>query len=181
VEVASLALLVVVLLAKPPGTMGKALLFLLPVAFGLHVTEEFIWPGGFIAWDNIYRPQYTDSAGSYYVRVNAIPAVSLFLLGLLALSKPAEYIGSVVPTWLTIAAFMSWNALFHLRGAIRTRRYSPGMMTGLTLLLPLTIAGFVHFLHAGLPPWIAAVSGAMAFTLQPVLNLIKRIGLKMAA
>jgi len=182
VEAASLAMLLIVLWRRiVPDTAGAALLLFLPIAFGLHVTEEFIWPGGFIAWDNILRPQFTETAGSFYVKVNAIPAVGSLLLALGTLSTPGGNNWSAVLTWLTIATFMSWNAVFHLRGAIRTKLYSPGMVTGLALFVPLTLTSYVHFVHAGLPPLLALVSAAIAFAIQPILNLIKRGGAKEAA
>ena len=182
VEAASLAMLLIVLWRRiVPDTAGAALLLLLPIVFGLHVTEEFIWPGGFIAWDNVLRPQFTETAGSFYVKVNAIPAVGSFLLALGALSTPGGNNWSALLPWLLIATFMSWNAVFHLRGAIRTKLYSPGVVTGLALFPPLTLASYVHFVRAGLPLWLALVSAAVAFAIQPILDLIKRGGAKQAA
>jgi hypothetical protein len=175
IETVSLALMFFVLLRHvSPDTTGIVILLLLPIAFGMHVTEEFICPGGFIAWDNIFRPQFIDTAGSFYVKVNALPAMAALLIVVAGLISGERYIGLVVPTWLTIVTFMSWNAVFHLRGAIRTQSYSPGMVTGLALFFPLTVVGFVYFLYAGLPPLIAVVSGALAFLVQPILNLAKK-------
>jgi len=181
IAAASLVMVFVVLHENRQGASGIALLFLLPAVFSLHVTEEFIWPGGFISWDNIFRPQYAGTAGSFYVRINAIPAVGFFLGALLAMSNPTRFLGSFVPTWLTMSTFMCWNAIFHLRGALRTHRYSPGMVTGLALFFPLTLVAFICFLRAGLPPVAAVLSGAAAFAVQPILNLAKGFGQKKAA
>ena len=48
--------------------------------------------------------------------------------------------------WLTVAALLFSNALFHLRGAIRTKRYSPGLATGLLLYVPLGLLGYGYFI-----------------------------------
>ncbi len=53
-ELASLTLLLVLINQKVmPDKAGVLLVFLLPITFGLHVTEEFVFPGGFIRWDNL--------------------------------------------------------------------------------------------------------------------------------
>jgi hypothetical protein len=53
-----------------------------------------------------------------------------------------------VAAWLTLAALLFGNAVFHLVGTVRTRRYSPGLVTGLLLYVPMAIVGFGHFLRA---------------------------------
>lgn len=181
-ELASLALLALLLWQKTvPDTMGILLLLLLPIAFGLHVTEEFIFPGGFIAWDNVFRPQFTDTPGSFFVKVNTYPGIFAFLVVLGAFDYRGGY-GMGVASWLYFSTFMSWNAIFHLRGAIRTRRYSPGMVTGIALFIPLMIAAYVHFMANRVVGWpIAALCVAFALLTQPVLDLIKRRGRKKTA
>jgi len=156
-----------------PDKTAIVLLCLLPIIFGLHVMEEFVLPGGFIAWDNTFRPQFTETAASFYVRVNAIPMLGGFLLVCAAAANPQRYLETVAPSWLTIATFMCWNAIFHLRGSIATRRYSPGVITGLALFYPLTIVSYVHFLREGMLPLLAVIAGAAALLIQPVLDIIK--------
>jgi len=180
-ELAACLLLLVLLRQNVmPGRAGVVLILLLPIAFGLHVTEEFIFPGGFIAWDNRYRPQFADTAGSFYVKVNTIPGVAALLVALGAFDYAGGFSRAALPSWLALAAFMSWNAVsFHLRGALRTRRYSPGMATGLLLFLPLTAAGYVYLLRCGAVDALGvAASLAAALALQPVLDLLKRRGLR---
>ena len=41
------------------------------------------------------------------------------------------------------------NAVFHLRGYMATRRYSPGMITALGLYVPLATYGFMTTLQSG--------------------------------
>jgi Protein of unknown function with HXXEE motif len=172
IEIASLAGLGVLYYIRVVfDKTGLLLLFLLPIAFGLHVTEEFIFPGGFIAWRSLYLPQYSHVTGRFYVLGNAIPGSATLLLAAGAFNYAGRYNAAIQP-WLTILTFMSLNAFFHLGGAIRTRRYSPGVVTGVGLFPPLTIVSYVHFVHGGLSPWVAGFAGAQALAVGPVLMLI---------
>jgi hypothetical protein len=49
-EAAVLALLLFLHLESLPDKTGLTLVRLLPIAFGLHVLEEFGFPGGFSDW-----------------------------------------------------------------------------------------------------------------------------------
>jgi hypothetical protein len=132
-------------------------------AAALHIFEEFVFPGGFAAWDRAYRPGIRSSiTPRLHVQVN-----SLLLLGCLAVAlsssrgpvraawSPAQ--GAVA--WLALAALLFSNAVFHALGAIRTRRYSPGMATGLLLYVPMAVFGYVYFLTRGrVPAWAAALA-----------------------
>ena len=178
IETASLILLLVLFkLAVLPDRMGVLLVVLLPICFGLHVTEEFLFPGGFIRWDNVFRPKFTETPGSYYIKVNAFPGIASVLLVLGAFDYMGKYSPMGIRTWLAISTFMTWNAFFHLRGSIQTKQYSPGMITGLALFVPLTIAGYVYLLSAGaVDIWSAAACIAFALAVQPVLDRIKGRG-----
>jgi Protein of unknown function with HXXEE motif len=177
IELASLAMMYLLIRLRPvPDPAGILLLSFLPIAFGAHVTEEFIVPGGFIAWDNNFRPQFRDTTGSYYVKVNVIPGIASILVVLGAFDYRGGY-GAGVASWLVFSTFMSWNAVFHLRGAIRGRCYSPGMVTGLIFFVPLAVAGYVHFIANGaLNRWVAILSAAAALAIQPILDRMKRRG-----
>jgi len=176
VELASLVLLFFLLRIRVvQDTLGIKLLLLLPIIFGLHVTEEFIVPGGFIAWDNLYRPQFRDTPGSFYVNVNRLPLIAAVLVVLGAFNYEGKYAATGLPSWLGFLTFMAWNAIFHLRGAIATKQYSPGMLTGLLLFVPCTVASYAHFIRVGAVHWyIAAVCVAAALAVQPMLDWFKR-------
>ena len=182
VEIASAALLVFLLERKVvPDATGILLIVLFPIAFGLHVTEEFIAPGGFIAWNHIYRPKLVDTPGSFYVKANTYPAILAFLFAAGSFNYRGGY-GGGLPSWLAFLTFMSWNAIYHLRGAIRTRRYSPGMVTGLALFIPLAAASYAHLLEKGVVNGpIAALCAGTALVIQPILDLMKGRGRKKAA
>jgi len=180
VEIASVGLLLLLIRQRViPDNFGLLLIFLFPVGFGLHVTEEFIFPGGFIGWDNIFRPRYTETPGSYYVKVNAIPMVGSLLVGLGAFDYEGKYSFFGIRAWLAFLTFMAWNALFHIRGSIHTRRYSPGVVTGVLVFIPLATASYIHFKAVGVTDGLSLVlCAAVALTIQPILDLIKRVGLR---
>ena len=158
---------------------GVLLLFSLPIVFGLHVTEEFIFPGGFIRWDNVFRPQFTDTPGSFYIRVNAFPAIAALLVVLGAFDYRGHYSPMGIRGWFTFVTFAACNTLFYVRGAIHTRRYSPGMVTALCLYLPLTILSYVHFLKSGTMDLVSTILCiAVALAIQPILDLIKNRTMK---
>lgn len=122
----------------------------LAMAAGLHIFEEFAYPGGFKAWWCVYRP---DTAGSvsnrFLIIINAL-LLAFSVTVALAVQAPR---GNGVAAWLALAALLFSNALFHIMGALATRRYSPGMITGIVLYIPIAIYGFVHFLRTDGPPY----------------------------
>ncbi|MGZ7056526.1 MAG: HXXEE domain-containing protein [Candidatus Angelobacter sp.] len=180
VEFASLSLLLLLFGQKiVPDKVGVLLVLLLPITFGLHVTEEFIFPGGFISWDNIFRPKYTDTPGSFYVKVNAIPSVASVLIAVVAFDYAGKYSLFGIRGWLAFLTFLMWNAFSHVRGAVRTRRYSPGMVTGVFLLVPLTIVSYIHFRNSGVIDSLSMVlCVVVALAIQPILDFVKTRGLK---
>lgn len=134
--------------------------WLLPIPFCIHVCEEFIIPGGFIKWYNTYRPRFSYwSPRSYYIE-NAI-FIALTFYGAM---QNSPFI------FLMIGSFLSFNAIAtHIRGAIVTRRYSPGLVTGAALYLPITVAGYIIVLVNGYLsiPWVL-----LALAIGPLLEAI---------
>ena len=117
--------------------------WLLPFAALLHVFEEFVFPGGFGNWDRENRPAFAASiTPRFHVTINLV-FVSLCFLPLVL---HGEY---SVAWWLCMASVVFVNALFHIRGTLRTRKYSPGLATSIILYLPLSVYGYWYFLtHA---------------------------------
>jgi hypothetical protein len=122
-------------------------------AASLHIVEEFAWPGGFLAWDRSFRPAIGNSiTPRFAIGINAL---------LLAVCAAVAFAGPTprgVATWLTVAAVLLSNVGFHVLGTIRTRRYSPGVVTAVLLYLPLGVIGFWWFLHADLASWSTALT-----------------------
>ncbi len=131
------------------------LFWLLPVAAILHITEEFIFPGGFVAWYRNYRHAVSSSiTATYLVVVNAIFVIACLLPFALGPLRG-------VALWLTMASVVFVNALFHIRGSIQTGQYSPGVVTSVLMYIPLSIYGYwfllsKHYASAG-----TAVSSAL--------------------
>jgi hypothetical protein len=110
----------------------------------LHIVEEFVFPGGFPDWDRRYRPKYAKSIN---------PRLHVIVNGLLLLVaydvRALRGTPSGVALWLTVMALLASNAIWHIVGAINTRSYSPGMVTGTLLYIPLTIYGYARFTANG--------------------------------
>jgi hypothetical protein len=122
------------------------LIFWLPlICVVLHVFEEFAWPGGFSRWYAELLPETGISfTPTYAVVINGLFVLSAVVLGLLG---PEWSRG--VSLWLALAALGASNSLFHLFGVLRLRRYSPGVITGVLLFMPLCIWGVWFFLSNG--------------------------------
>ena len=132
----------------------------LTIAVLIHVFEEFAFPGGFRNWWCNYRPDIASSVTTgYLIMINAVLVLMSMLIAVAAEARR----GNGVAAWLTLAALLAGNAIFHLVGAVQTKRYSPGMISGALLYIPLAIYGYIHFLRIGRTSWqtatIAAVLG----------------------
>jgi hypothetical protein len=114
--------------------------WLLPIAAILHIIEEFAFPGGFASWYRTYKSSIATSFTSRYLIMVNIVLVVLCLLPL-ALG-PLEGIA----LWLSMASVVFFNAFFHLRAALKTRKYSPGMVTSGLVYIPLSIYGYWYLL-----------------------------------
>ncbi|MGE5624434.1 MAG: HXXEE domain-containing protein [Bacillota bacterium] len=139
-------------------------IFWAPVACAaLHMLEEFAWPGGFAAWFRIYRPETAVSfTRTFAVLVNTtLMVVTLF-------------VGWVGPRWdggisafLTLVSVLAFNGLFHVVGALRTHRYSPGMVTGMLLYIPLCAYSSWYFIRVvKVSPQLVIVSLAIGSIYQ---------------
>lgn len=123
----------------------------------LHVFEEFAWPGGFLAWYRRYRPEF---AASLTVRFVVVVNALLILLTLwLGWFGPAASRG--VSAWLALMAGLACNGVFHVCGMVLSRAYSPGVVTGVLLYLPVCAWGYWYFLSRGASPQLALISGAV--------------------
>ena len=122
----------------------------------LHIGEEFVFPGGFPEWDRMYRPQIRKSITKrFHIVINAL------LIGFCLTVAQAAGTAQGVAAWLTLAALLLGNAIFHLVGTVKTRRYSPGLVTGLALYVPMAIVGYVHFLRTRQASWGTAAVAAL--------------------
>ena len=104
------------------------LLSLFPLSFGLHILEE--WFAGFLEWVALILG--AELPRGAFVVINAV-ALGAMVIAARAASAREEN------GWLAIAiaTIVLVNALLHVLGSLVTRSYSPGLLTGIVLYLPL--------------------------------------------
>jgi hypothetical protein len=120
----------------------RSWLFWAPLVAALaHIFEEFVFPGGFAQWDREFRPSIRESITP---RLHIVANALLLLLCVSVVIDAPTPLG--VPMWLGVSALLASNAIFHVVGAIRLRRYSPGVVTGVGLYIPLALYGYAYFL-----------------------------------
>ena len=121
------------------------LLFWAPLfAVSAHIVEEFVFPGGFLAWHRRYRPEHAASITPRFAVV--VNGLLLFLCVAVGINGP---IPLGVVQWLILAAILVTNAAFHIRAVASTRTYSPGVVTAACLYVPLGVAGTYRLLKTG--------------------------------
>ena len=117
-----------------------ALLWLFPAAYVAHLAEE-LWAGpGFPAW-------FEHVAGRplplrAFVAINAV-ALTAMVAGT-AVAVRREQNGWIA---VAIATIVATNALLHVAGSVLTGTYSPGLITGIVLYLPLGQLLMIRALH----------------------------------
>ncbi|HEY4305238.1 MAG TPA: HXXEE domain-containing protein [Gemmatimonadaceae bacterium] len=145
-----------------------------PVSFALHIFEEFVFPGTFPEWYHRYRPHLKGEPLSYYYKANLI----YFLMTATVAFGPMRTSGYM--SQLFVSAILLSNLLFtHVRGAIATRSYSPGMVTGILLYVPITVTTFWYLTsHALLSLPLALLSLGLSPMLEVYFALKPAIGVQ---
>jgi len=112
-------------------------------AASVHIFEEFVYPGGFTAWYRRYRVDASRITPRFLIIVNAALLVACGNVALLGrLSFGVAY-------WLLIAAVMCSNGAWHAWASYKSREYSPGLITGVIVYIPLAVFGYAQFLKSG--------------------------------
>jgi len=123
----------------------STLAILLTAAVMLHVTEEFLYPGGFPEWYARLIPPKTvkKSNTGFLVWINTLMmcacAFSLYFG-----NTPDGY-----SIWYYNAAIAAANACFHLWGVAKLKAYSPGEVTGTLLYIPIFVTGTMQLVGSG--------------------------------
>jgi hypothetical protein len=107
-----------------------ALLWLFPPAYAVHVLEELFAGEGFPAW--LARIVGSPVPVEAFILVNLVGMV--LLLAAVRRATRDERAGWMAIAIATIAAL---NGTVHLLGTLVTGRYSPGLISGVVLYLPL--------------------------------------------
>ena len=129
--------------------MGDWIFAALLGAAAVHIFEEYVYPGGFPDGLEKLLPRATHLfTPRFHLAVNG-------LLLLLCLASALIGKASLV---LSLSAFslVFANAVLHIRGAIVTKRYYPGVVSGALLYIPLAIYAYSTFLVSGQLTWLQA-------------------------
>jgi Protein of unknown function with HXXEE motif len=117
------------------------LFWILPLSVLLHIIEEFAIPGGFREWYQKYNPSIAPSlTKGFLITVNTVLIIMCFIPVLIATNPQG------VALWLTLVAILFSNSLFHIAGGIKSRQYSPGIVTSILLYIPISIYGYWYFI-----------------------------------
>ena len=119
--------------AELPTSPRPWWLLLLPLSYLLHLAEEW-WGGeGFAAWTA--RALGSPVSTTRFLILNSIVWPVFALLTVAAILRPRL---AWFPT--TFATVVLINAGLHVLGSLATSSYSPGLVTGVLLYLPVGIA-----------------------------------------
>jgi hypothetical protein len=159
-----------------PGRTAVILIFLQPVVFGIHVFEEFIFPGGYSDWYKNYSPRLAEAlTSSYLLKINVMPLVASVLVSLGSFDYISTYSFGGIRAWMTFLAILFVNAIFHIRGSFLTKQYSPGVVTCCAFYIPLTIISFTYLLKTGAVDLFSVLlSLGISLLFQPILGYIKK-------
>ncbi len=130
----------------------RIFLWAFPVALIVHVVEEFVFPGGFVRWIDLYNHRRLKNA-RYYVLIN-----SAAILGSIAIALFAK---DSVGYWLYLysVSLLAGNAVSHLRAALQQKKYCPGSVTGGLFLIPLSLLSSWQFIANAIVAWPFATLG----------------------
>ena len=121
--------------------MGDWVFAALVCAAAVHIFEEYVYPGGFQDALRTLLPRATRLlTRKFHVRVNG-----LFFLLCLA----SAFIGKAnLVLSLSVFSLVFANAVLHIRGAIVTKKYYPGVISGALIYIPLMVYAYSVFLSS---------------------------------
>lgn len=128
------------------------LFWILPISVLLHITEEFLFPGGFMILYRNYKPEI---AKSITPRFLIIINILLFAICFNPIMLGFTFEGVV--WWLSIVSILIVNSYFHIKGLIVYKRYSPGVITSIFIYIPFAIYGYWYFLSTNKVTWMTAI------------------------
>ena len=108
----------------------------------IHVVEEFGYPGGFLDAMKSLNPKIAPL-------VTAKVAITINSLFLLLCVIGAIIGGRNIVFSLSVASLLFFNALIHIGGTVKARRYAPGVVSGIVLYLPLSLYAYYLAVEAG--------------------------------
>jgi len=135
----------------------------------LHIFEEFVFPGGFREWYSTYKPHIKKSISKRFLfLINLGLLILCYDIGALKDSS----INTSIILWLGVMALLAANGAWHIRAALKTKTYSPGVVTGIIIYIPLAVYGYIYFLQSGqVSVWIAIAAFIVGASYQLWSNL----------
>jgi hypothetical protein len=115
------------------GQPFRRLIWLLPVAFALHIAEEYL--GGFPAW-------VTNVVGGSFNNLAFAINNAVFMTLMLTLTAWTSKSGSRRSAFLLIvwaSGNIFWDGLFHVLMTAAKDRFSPGLITSSILYMPISL------------------------------------------
>ena len=154
--------------------MNDLLIFLFPLAITLHNIEEAIWLPG---WSR-HAARFQRPVGAFEFRFAVLVITLLAYCATLAFWLYPET-GVCRWAFYGFLGAMMINALFpHLVATIALKRYAPGVVTGLLLIIPVGGTLIMMAIRGGTITWpeLALCIAGTAGVLLPMLPLLFLIG-----
>jgi len=151
------------------GYLGRWI-WLFPATYLVHLGEE-VWGGeGYAAW-------ISRLTGSPFPRSTLLLLNALLLVGMILVLSEAQRRGALCWVVIAIGTAVLGNSVLHLGMSLVTRTYSPGLITGTLLWLPLGLysiwRGFARGERSDL--WLGIVIGLVATVLISLVALNPRL------
>ena len=112
-------------------------------AASVHIFEEFAWPGGFPRWYRKYRANARSVNRRFLFFINAGLLITLFEAALAGRTPFG------VALLLTFSAILFSNGCWHVWASYKSRSYSPGVISGTVLYLPLALFEYAGWIQLG--------------------------------
>jgi hypothetical protein len=143
------------------------------VAACCHIFEEFAWPGGFAEWYRRYRANGSSVTTRMLVIVNVLLLVACVNYALVADTRWGA------TALLGLCALLCSNGLWHAWASVKSHTFSPGVVTGILLYVPLMIVQFNVYLQARrVSLWGAAVAAGVGGSYHVWSAIYHKVGVR---
>lgn len=147
--------------------MGDYIFWLLVIAYAAHMMEEYI-----LNWKSwVFVSFNREITWGEFIITNAVVIIAGVSFAMIGFKNP--YITMIYPSLMIINAIV-----FHIVPTIIKKKFSPGLITSITLFLPLSAVTFyeaykLNFLDVQLI--FASIVGGIIIMLYPIsLQLLKK-------
>ena len=108
----------------------------------IHMGEEYFLPGGFMDVMKNLNPKFAPfiNAPSAII-INGLQLLLCVIVIMVGI-KPIIFS-------MSIAGLLFFNGLMHIMACIRQKGYSPGVVSGVLLYIPLSVYAYYHFILSG--------------------------------